>query len=398
MYIVRFNKEAFQININNQYSSLELTSPVYFSNSTCHISPSQQTDVGVALASFGIASSQKDVKGALLYKLQRKYATGTDNYLNSSTVPIKNAATNLCLLVVWNITYDDHKFYVCLLKCTDDFTWDEDKLWALCHQYNDQIKAYEYIVGTWSIHGGQGMQIKREVIYSSDYRLNIIIYERARKYNMNEPMRVDSKRLVLPLTILIVLICAVSLHIQPSFKLNIHNQCWNVGLVSPIYVAGDGLECHRPPDYKAYTGDIMRSGFIINKLDDTSCGVLIYKLQRRRTHESTEIGKDTLNDVYLLVVWRVSGSKELYADVLLMEHTKALTWGEGRLNKLYYKNHNRLKKCTDTISDTWSMDDNMILKMTFSARSLKGNPELSISISEERDEHARRPFNIDLTR
>jgi hypothetical protein len=80
-----------------------------------------------------------------------------------------------------------------------------------------------------------------------------------------------------------------------------------------------------------------------------------------------------------------------------MECDKGFTWNEDKLNKLYHENHDRLKKYT-SILDTWFMDNSMALKTTFSTRDLKGNPELSISISEERDEYAIKPFSIDLTR
>jgi hypothetical protein len=91
MYIVRFNKEALHVNICNLHPSLELTSPVYFSDGAiCHVSPSQQIDTGITLASFGITSHQKDVKGALLYRLQRKCVTRTVNQPNNNTTPIEN--------------------------------------------------------------------------------------------------------------------------------------------------------------------------------------------------------------------------------------------------------------------------------------------------------------------
>jgi hypothetical protein len=236
-----------------------------------------------------------------------------------------------------------------------------------------------------------------KVIYGSDYKLDIVIYEGTEQYFMREPVKIDPKRLVLPLSMLIMLIYAISLSIRPSFKLTIHNQCLNVSLTPPVYVTGDGLECHRPPDYKVYAGDTMKSGFII-KSDNVSYGVLIYRLQRKQSHESTEIGKDTSNVVHLLVIWKIPDSKMLYADVLLIEHTEALIWNEDNLNKLYHKNRSRLKKYNDTVSYVWSMDHNTALKTTFSARVLKGNPKLSISISEEKDEHAIRPLCVDLER
>jgi hypothetical protein len=121
---------------------------------------------------------------------------------------------------------------------------------------------------------------------------------------------------------LIVLICTISLYIQPSIKLNIHNQCLNVDLVSPIYITDYGLECYRAPTHKVYAGNIMRFGFVIYKLGKKSNGALIYKLQRRQSHESTEFCKNTSSTAQLLVAWRISKSKKLYADVLLIEHDK----------------------------------------------------------------------------
>jgi hypothetical protein len=386
MYIVRFNKEALRINICNLYLSLELTSPVYCSNSTCHVFPTRQTYFGTASASFGITSNQKIIKGALLYKLWRKCATKTDNHLNSSTV-------------VWDIGDGDHKLCACLLDFTDDFTWDEDKLWALCHQYNDQFyENFDYVPCRWLIHGSTVIKVKCNIAYESDYKLNVVIHEGTGGYTMNKPVKIDPKRLVLPLSMLIVLMHTASLSIQQSFKLNIHNLCLNVSLVSPVTYNGDGIECHRAPDYKVYAGNTMRSAFIIKKSDDTSYGVLIYRLQRRQSHDSTEISKDTSSATHLLVVWRISESNKLYANVLLIEHTKVFTWNEDSLNKLYHNNHSRLKVYTDAISDTWLMNNNMTLKMTSSTRVLKGNCELSISISEEKDDYAIRSLCLDLER
>jgi hypothetical protein len=403
MYIVRFNKEALTINIHNLYPGLELTSPVYCSNSTFYISPSQQTDIGITSeASFGIDSKQKDVKGAMLYKLQGKYTNRTDNQLNSRVTSIKNTATNIYLLVALDIKNGWDDFLVCLIECDDDdddFTWDEVKLWTLRHQYNDRLyKKYYYNQVPWLINDSSVMKIKFDVRYGSDYKLDIFISKGTGAYAMRKPMKIDPKRLVLLPSMMIMLMYMTSLPMQPSFKLDIHNQCLNVNLASPIYINGDGLECHRPPDYKVYAGDTMRSGFMINKLDDESYGVLTYRLQRRQSHGFTETGENTSSATHLLVIWRISRFKKLYADVLLVEHAKAFTWNEDKLNKLYHENHDQLKECNGTISDTLSMDDNMILKTTFSARFLRENSELSVSISEERYEHAIRLFRIDLRR
>jgi hypothetical protein len=385
-----------RVNICNLCPSLELTSPVYFSNATAYCaSPSQQTRSNIIFVSFRIAPDQKDVKGVLLYKLRRKYTTRTDNHLNNSTKSIENTATNLYLLAVWDIEDDKHTFYVCLLECPADFTWDEDKLWALYSQYNDQFcKDYkDYMRATWSMHGDKVMKTERDIIYGSDYELNIVLSEETRSCFTKEPVKIDPKRLVLSLSMLIVLIYAARLYIPPSVRLNIHNQCLNVNLVSPTYVTSNGLKCHRTPDYKVCAGDTTRSGFIIG-WHYQSYGILIYKLQRRKSHESTEINKDTSSTVHLLVVWKIFESKKLYAETLLVEHDKGFTWNEDRLNKLYHGNHARVKKHDDTASYIWSMNNHIALKTTFSVKDLKGSYELNISISEEKDGYAIRPFRI----
>jgi hypothetical protein len=393
MHAVWFTKDTLNIVVCNLHPGLELTSPVYCSNNvTCHVFPNQQTNTNTIMeASFGIVSIRKDFKGALLYKLKRKHTTKTGNQPNSSIASIKDTITNIYLLVVWNVVNECDNFRICLLEYTDNFTWDEDKLWALQHQYNDKfLKDYHYNPAMWLIHGNVVMKTGYNVTYGSDYKLDITISEEIGEYDMKRPMKIDPKRLVLSLSMLIVLIYMISLSIQPSFKLVIHNQCLNVDLVYPTYITDDGLECHKPPNYKVRAENIMKSGFII-KSNNASFGLLMYKLQREKKYESAETGEDTSNNVHLLVIWRISKSKELHAGVLLVEHTK--------LKKLYHENHGRLKEYNNTTSDTWFMDDNMALKTLFNAKDLKGNLELSIFIFEEKKrDYAMRTFCIDLTR
>jgi hypothetical protein len=134
---------------------------------------------------------------------------------------------------------------------------------------------------------------------------------------------------------LIVLTYAFSLSIRPSFKLNIYNRCLNIDLISPTYVT-DGLECHRPPEYKVCAGSMMRSGFI-SEWDNRFYTVLIYRLQRRKPHASTEINEDALNATHLLTIWRAE-SDGLHAKLLVVEHVEGFIWNEKDLKELYEKN------------------------------------------------------------
>jgi hypothetical protein len=203
MYTVSFDKKALNITIRNLYPDLELTSPVYFSNgTTCHISPNQQADpANTVEASFGIDPKQYYFKGALLYKLQKKHTTRTDNRSSSSTASIKDTATNIHLLVVWSVDNNHYNRHVCLIECADDFIWDEDKLWALYRVYDDEqfCELCESNMITWLIHDNTVMKTRFDMTYESNYKLDIVISGGNGKYNMKRPMKIDTKRLVLPL-------------------------------------------------------------------------------------------------------------------------------------------------------------------------------------------------------
>jgi hypothetical protein len=228
MCIVSFNtKEMLNITIYNQYSGLELMSPVYCSNgTTSHLFPSQRTGTGNTMkASFGIYPKQHYFNGALLYKLQRKHTTKTNRQSNNSKAPIEDKAISIYLLVAWNVKDYKHKFCVCPIECTDDFTLDEDVLWALHKKYANRFYAnYKARIRTWLMHGSAVLKTRWNIKYGSDYKLDIIISKGTRSHEMKKPIRIDSERSVLSLLMLIVLIYTVSLLIKPTFKLNIHNQ------------------------------------------------------------------------------------------------------------------------------------------------------------------------------
>jgi hypothetical protein len=140
------------ITIHNQHSGLELISPVCFNvDTTYHVPPSQQIDAGdTMMTRFRVCSKKRGFKGALLYKLQRKYAIETDNQPDDSIASIKDTATSIYLLAFLGTGYYNHSFRVGLIECTGDFTWDEDKLWALHEKYNGLFHFdYKDNVITW---------------------------------------------------------------------------------------------------------------------------------------------------------------------------------------------------------------------------------------------------------
>jgi hypothetical protein len=380
------------ITIRNLYPNLELISPIYCSNNTmCYVPPSQQIgNRTIMKANFRIDPKQEYFMGVLLYKLQRKHTNGIDNQPNNSIVSIKDMETNIYLLVVWDVRMVQHDFCVCLIECTNYSIWDKDKLFALYSEYKDQfLMKHTSNTITWLIHDNTVVKTRHDVTYGSDCKLDIILSEGTGKYVMKEPLKIDIKRSVLLFSMLIVLTYVLSLPIPPSVKLNIHNQCLNVDLVSPTYITDSWLECHRPPNYKVCAGDTMRSSFII-KPNHELYGALIYKLQRQ-THASTEIDEDTLNTAHLLVFWEIYKFEWLRTDVLLVEHDKGFDWNKDDLEDLYHKNSDQFRYFTNSDTDIWSLDDNIALMTTFKA--VGEDCILDITISEiERDIDTRTPI------
>jgi hypothetical protein len=382
MYTVSFAKYAFNIAIHHQYSGLELTSPVYCSNGTYHVFSSQQTDTdNIMMASFGIDAIQDDFKCVLLYKLKREHTIGTNNQSSSGTASIDDIAENMYLLLLWSVRDYDHRFRVWLIECTDDFTWDEDKLWALYNEYNVRFyEDYKSNIITWLINDGEVMETRFDITYGLDYKIDIVLSEGNWEYNLEEPMKIDPRRLVLLLSMLIVLMHTVSLSIPLSFKLNIHNQCLNVDLVSPTYATSIDSECYKPPDYSICTGNTMRSAFVVYEQDHQFEVALIYRLQRKQAYKFTEDSKYISNATHLLVVWKSFEYQKLCAEVLLVECNERLDWDKDDLIDFYHKNINRFRLCPDYAIDIWSWDGNIALMITFEI--MNEDRILDITISE----------------
>jgi hypothetical protein len=212
MCIVSFYKEALNITIHNQCPKLELLSLVYFCDGTaCHVPPIQQIGTDKKMeASFGINSKQQVVQAAFLYKLQkdhlsrlplemrRKITEGTDNQLDSSATSTNDTTPNIYLLVACYIGWHEYGFYACLIECANDYTWDENKLWVFYREYRKEIcKNCKDKINTWLMNDGTLIKTKLDVSYGSDYKLNIVISEGTRIYNMKKPLQFDLKRLVL---------------------------------------------------------------------------------------------------------------------------------------------------------------------------------------------------------
>jgi hypothetical protein len=203
--------------------------------------------------------------------------------------------------------------------------------------------------------------------------------------------------------IVAMLMCMISFELQLTSCITIHNQCLNTKLVSPVYFS-NGAVFPKPFDQQIEIDAALRTCFEIKATQNDFEGALLFKLQgcadsQYNMDTSTiETGRNEPTYVYMLVVWRVTDAKP-FAYVTFIEHIKEFTWNEDKLKKLYDKHHWWFKRYDDAISDTWLMDNNVILRTTLKVKILKGNFELSISVSkEEKYDDAIRPLYIDFER
>jgi hypothetical protein len=199
-----------------------------------------------------------------------------------------------------------------------------------------------------------------------------------------------------------MLMYTLSLDLQFPSCVTIYNQCSNTKLVSPVYFS-NGMAYPKLSCQQIEIGTEMGACLEINATQYDFEGALLSKLKIYSNKQynmgalTTETNKNEAAHVYMLAAWKVKDTKP-FVRVVLIKHTKEFTWNEDKLKKLYYENCQWLKE-HDTVSDAWFVDDNMILKTSFKVRDLKGNFELSISISEEeKNDYAMRPLCVDLER
>jgi hypothetical protein len=171
-----------------------------------------------------------------------------------------------------------------------------------------------------------------------------------------------------------VLICIVSLTLQSPVLLNIHNQCKDINLTSPVYFIHGG-RWPIAPDQEIVVNAVMQN-IKFDAEQDLLEGALVYRIQRRHV----ESAQDESKHIWLLIAWNggyVNGSDVC---ALLIEHNKRL--GEDRLKKLYQKRWPLLKERANATGGSWTLNDTTKLATTIKVTN-RGY-RWDIFISEER--------------
>jgi hypothetical protein len=189
-----------------------------------------------------------------------------------------------------------------------------------------------------------------------------------------------------------VLIYVVSLALQSSVSLNIHNQYQNINLTSPVYFIHGG-KWNVVPDQKVDVNAVMRNYIEFDSGQDILEGALVYRIQRKHA-KYDEFVQDGSKNIQLLVGWYVEHTKELDVRAVLVEHEKELN--EDKVMRLHQKYWHSLKMRTLFIRSSWLLDDTTALKTTikvmnggckwdiFITEEIKNNVEKSLRINAER--------------
>jgi hypothetical protein len=186
-----------------------------------------------------------------------------------------------------------------------------------------------------------------------------------------------------------VLICAVSLTLQLPILLNMHNQCQDINLISPVHFIHNG-EWHVIPDQNTDVDDVMRNCIELDVGQDILKGALVYGIQRKHV----ESAQDESKHIGLLIVWYGEHINGLHVHALLVEHKEELD--EDKLSELHQKCWHSLNVWTNLIGGNWLLDDATVLETKIKAMNrIYG---WDIFISEGIGDSIKRPLRIDAER
>jgi hypothetical protein len=172
---------SLQVEIQNQCSSFELTSPVYFCDgSVCDIPLDQSIAFSNSMQTrFKVDLSRFMFQGAILYRLN---ATSTSpdetDTSNATTETSGDDPISMQLLVAWKVSrISGPHLFALLIENDRDFTWNEDKLRKfIFEEYSNRFKVTSgRDETTWLTRDGTVLKIETNIMTQKQYKLHVII-------------------------------------------------------------------------------------------------------------------------------------------------------------------------------------------------------------------------------
>jgi hypothetical protein len=128
---------VFSVLVLNKCSYFELVSPTYFGhNAIWYIPPDQKVDTNAATkASFGRDVTKDEFINALIYKLQRKKCSESNDQSSADSAFTEDTSANIQLLVIWSLNKYEIYVRALLIKHNNTIIWNEDTLEKLQSMY-----------------------------------------------------------------------------------------------------------------------------------------------------------------------------------------------------------------------------------------------------------------------
>jgi hypothetical protein len=155
--------------------------------------------------------------------------------------------------------------------------------------------------------------------------------------------------------------------IEPTMKVNIHNQCSNFWLKNGMCF-GAGIDWNKKPSGEVYTGYIMSADLI--PLLATFEGALTYDLH---------IGVESTY-IRLFLTWKSEAYKKFCVFVHLVECEKWSMWDKHELEEYCQRYASQLCTYTGPIRDTWLMPDGTVLMTKLELDFTRRDGVLSLTI------------------
>jgi hypothetical protein len=189
---------VMDVTVRNQYSDIELVSPVYFCNHGSYNEyPIERTDIGAMMKigfSFGL---DKLPGGILMYKVQRKRGVMSDRQPKADATPtevVEDTSKTMRLLVVWEIEhFRDLRVYIVLVEHDNELEWDEDRLSELHQKRWHSLNAWiDSTRNNWLLDDGAVLETTIKVM-NGGHRWDIFISEGSND-NVRRPLWIDVER------------------------------------------------------------------------------------------------------------------------------------------------------------------------------------------------------------
>jgi hypothetical protein len=135
------------------------------------------------------------------------------------------------------------------------------------------------------------------------------------------------------------------------------------------------------------TNVTTRAGFKTDAAKDDFVGILMYKLQRKKSLESNAdsvFTEDKSTSIQLLVSWRYNSQNSFSVCALFIKHEDIITWNNDKLRELDSM-YRVLPNDGSIIKDTWLLDDAIALTTTLKW-GMGHTIEISISEGDRKDD------------